>query len=208
MKNLTELIFILDRSGSMAGLETETINGFNSMIDRLKDEERETRVTTILFDNEYEVLHDGIDIFDVKTLSAEEYYVRGMTALLDAVGQSIQNMIRIKKRIDPKKKKEKVIVVITTDGYENASKIYSVDEIKGMIEHQQSKYGWEFMFLGANIDSVSEGKKMGIPMDRSSNFRYDEKGVVSSYLAMSRFISSVRENDKRIDDSWKEEIID
>lgn len=205
-KELTKLVFILDRSGSMSGLERETINGFNSMINKLKSPTEETLVTTVLFDNEYEILHDGVDIEKLKPLTDKEYYVRGMTALLDAVGTTISKMVDVKKRVNREKEKEKVIFVITTDGYENASREFTLKKVKKMIEHQQEKYGWEFIFMGANMDAVDEAQKMGIPMDRAATYSYDTEGVDSTYEAVSDFVMESRISMLRASGDWKKKV--
>lgn len=205
-KEITELVFILDRSGSMSGLERETINGFNSMINKLKSPTEETLVTTVLFDNEYEILHDGVDIEKLKPLTDKEYYVRGMTALLDAVGTTISKIVDVKKRVNREKEKEKVIFVITTDGYENASREFTLKKVKKMIEHQQEKYGWDFIFMGANMDAVVEAEKMGIPMDRAATYSYDTEGVDSTYEAVSDFVMESRISMLRASGDWKKKV--
>lgn len=205
-KEITELVFILDRSGSMSGLERENINGFNSMINKLKSPTEETLVTTVLFDNEYEILHDGVDIEKLKPLTDKEYYVRGMTALLDAVGTTISKIVDVKKRVNREKEKEKVIFVITTDGYENASREFTLKKVKKMIEHQQEKYGWDFIFMGANMDAVGEAEKMGIPMDRAATYSYDTEGVDSTYEAVSDFVMESRISMLRASGDWKKKV--
>lgn len=147
-KGLTELVFILDRSGSMGGLESDTIGGFNAMLQKQKEEEGDARITTVLFDDKYEQIHDSFPIHQVKELTAKDYYVRGCTALLDAMGRTIHQMALIQKHLPEEERAEKVIFVITTDGLENASREYSRSQIKQMIEHEKEKYGWEFLFLG------------------------------------------------------------
>ena len=158
-KGLTELIFILDRSGSMSGLESDTIGGYNAMIEKQRGESGEAMITTVLFDDNYELLHDRINLKGIKPLTTKEYYVRGTTALLDAVGKTIQKMINVQKNTVESEKAEKVLFVITTDGQENASLEYTYSKIKTLIENQKHQYDWEFIFLGANIDAVSEARK-------------------------------------------------
>ena len=161
-KNLTEIVFILDRSGSMAGLEDDTIGGFNAMIEKQKAEEGEALVSTVLFDNLSEVVHDRVELQKIRTMTRREYYVRGCTALLDAVGRAIHHIGNVHKYIREEDRPEKTLFVITTDGMENASRKYSYDRLKMMIERQKEKYGWEFIFLGANIDAVETAGRIGI----------------------------------------------
>ncbi|MBQ0060045.1 MAG: VWA domain-containing protein, partial [Lachnospiraceae bacterium] len=158
-KNLTELVFILDRSGSMGGLEKDTIGGFNAMIERQKKQEGQVNVTTVLFDDKYDMIHDRIPINDLRPMTEDDYYVRGCTALLDAMGETIHRMGNTQKYLVEEKRAEKVIFVITTDGMENASRHYDRAQIKRMIERQKEKYGWEFIFLGANMDAVAEAAR-------------------------------------------------
>ena len=170
-KGLTELVFILDRSGSMRGLEQDTIGGFNGMLDRQRQQEGAANITTVLFDDQYEKVHDRTSLDQVKELTRKEYYVRGRTALLDAMGRTIHEMALIQKHLPDSEKAEKIIFVITTDGLENASHSYSRDQIRKMVEHEKEKYGWEFLFLGANMDAVAEARSFGIPADRSVTFQ-------------------------------------
>ena len=180
-ENLTELVFILDRSGSMAGLESDTIGGFNSMLEKQKREPGRAYVTTVLFDNRWELLHDHWMIQEVEPMNEKQYYVRGCTALLDAVGMTIQKLIRIQKNAGPSHKADQVIFVITTDGLENASREYSCSRVKEMIEYQKEKYGWEFLFLGANMDAVKEAGHLGIGADRAASYVNDREGVQLNY---------------------------
>ena len=166
-KGLTELVFILDRSGSMRGLEHDTIGGFNGMLDRQREQEGKANVTTVLFDDRYEKIHDRVSLDRVKELTKKEYYVRGCTALLDAMGRTIHEMVLIQKHLPAEEKAEKVIFVITTDGLENASHQYSREQVRRMVEHEKKRYGWEFLFLGANMDAVAEAGSFGIGADRS-----------------------------------------
>ena len=191
--NLTELVFILDRSGSMAGLETDTIGGFNSMIEKQKEEPGDAYVTTVLFDHEYKLLHDHTDLKDIKPMTREEYSARGSTALLDAIGKTIDD-VGVRLNDTPEEERpSKVIFVITTDGYENASRVYSKSKVKEMIEHQQSKYSWVFMFLGANMDAVGEAAGLGINTDFARTYTANEYGTESIYTAMSSSLSLARD---------------
>lgn len=209
-KNLTELVFILDRSGSMCGLEGDTIGGFNSMIDRQKKAEGEAYISTVLFDNFSEVIHDRADIREVKPMTAEDYSVRGCTALLDAVGGAIHHIGNVHKYAREEDVPEHTLFVITTDGMENASHRYSADEVKKMIERQKEKYGWEFLFLGANMDAVETAGRFGIKEDRAVTYQCDSRGTRLNYEALNDAITSVRENaplgaqwKARIDEDYK-----
>lgn len=200
--NLTEVVFILDRSGSMSGLESDTIGGFNGMLKKQKAEEGEANVTTVLFDDKLEMLHKRVDIKDIKEMTDKDYYVRGCTALLDAIGISINYMFNVQKSLNDEEKADNVLFIITTDGYENSSTEYSYKKIKEMINNQKEKYNWQFLFLGANIDAVSTAAKFGISEDFASNYIADEKGTKITYEVMNTAISSYRMN-KKIDRSWK-----
>lgn len=191
-KGLTELVFIIDRSGSMGGLESDTIGGFNAMLKEQQAVEGDAVVTTVLFDDEYELLHDRIDIRAVAPLTDKDYTVRGSTALLDALGRTIQKIRAVQKHTDEKYRAEKVLFVIITDGQENASREYSAQRIKTRIEHQKQKYGWEFVFFGANMDAVMEAGKLGIAADRAQNYRADAIGTSTAYTAMSAFSTAYR----------------
>ena len=191
-KNLTELVFILDRSGSMRGLEKDTIGGFNGMLDKQREEEGDANITTVLFDDQYEKVHDRLPLDQVKDLTSKEYYVRGCTALLDAIGRTIYEMGLIQKHLPDSEKAGKVIVVITTDGLENASHEYSRDKVKTMIEHEKEKYGWEFLFLGANMDAVAEAVSLGIGADRSVTFENDSQGIELNYEVVGRTLCQMR----------------
>ena len=204
-KNFTEIVFILDRSGSMSGLESDTIKGYNSMIKRQKKEEGKALITTVLFDNEYELLNDRIDINAIKSMDERDYYVRGTTALLDAIGKSIQKLVNVQKNTLPDYKPNKVLFVITTDGLENASTIYSYNQIKSMITHQKEKYNWEFIFLGANIDAIGEAKKFGINEDCAVNYHSDSQGTIVSYDALCSALTEFRENGS-VGKKWREDI--
>jgi len=190
--NLTELVFILDRSGSMGGLESDTIGGFNSMLAKQQAEPGDCRITTVLFDNEYEVLHDRIDIKAVSPITEREYFVRGSTALLDAVGKTINKIGGVQKNTAEEYRAAKVLFIITTDGMENASREYTYDQIKTLIERQKSDYGWEFIFLGANIDAASVAGRFGIDKSRAQNFHNDSEGIVLNYRVLSKTVSYLR----------------
>ena len=191
-KNLTEIVFILDRSGSMAGLEDDTIGGFNSMIRKQQAEDGEALVSTILFDNYTEVIHDRVDIQKIEPMTHKDYYVRGCTALLDAVGKAIHHIANVHKYAREEDRPEKTLFVITTDGMENASREYSCDRVKKMIQHEQEKYGWEFIFLGANIDAAKEAARFGITEDRAVNYHADCHGTAVIYEAVSEAVCNVR----------------
>ena len=204
-KNLTEIVFILDRSGSMAGLEDDTIGGFNAMIEKQKREPGEALISTVLFDNETEVIHDRVDIQKIEPMTDTEYYVRGCTALLDAVGKSIRHIVNIHKYAREEDRPEKTLFVITTDGMENASREYTYDRVKRMIRHEQEKYGWEFIFLGANIDAAREAARFGISEDRAANYHADGQGTAVIYEAVSEAVCSVRAC-RPMDRAWRKRI--
>lgn len=192
MKNLTEIIFILDRSGSMSGLEADTIGGFNSMIEKQKKADGEALISTVLFDNTTEVLHDRMNIQNIKPMTDEDYSVRGCTALLDAIGGAIHHIGNIHKYARSEDVPEHTMFVITTDGMENASHMYDSKKVKQMIERQKIKYGWEFLFLGANIDAVETARSFGISEDRAVNYHPDREGTQLNYEVVSEAISAVR----------------
>ncbi len=204
-KNLTEIVFILDRSGSMAGLEGDTIGGFNAMIAKQKWEPGEALVSTVLFDNENEVIHDRVDIQKIEPLTDRDYYVRGCTALLDAVGGAIHHIGNVHKYAREEDRPEKTLFVITTDGMENASRKYSYDRLKMMIGHQKEKYGWEFVFLGANIDAAKEAARFGIDADCVADYHADSKGTAVIYEAMSEVVCNVRAS-RPMGKEWKRSI--
>lgn len=184
-KNLTEIVFILDRSGSMSGLEADTIGGFNSMIEKQRKADGEALVSTVLFDNMSEVIHDRVDIRDIKSMTDRDYTARGCTALLDAIGGAIHHIGNVHKYARKEDVPEHTLFVITTDGMENASRRYDSEKIKKMIERQKEKYGWEFLFLGANIDAVETAKHFGIGADRAVNYHSDHKGTQLNYEVLS-----------------------
>lgn len=193
MKNLTELVFILDKSGSMAGLEKDTIGGFNAMLQKQKALDGECRITTVLFDNRYELLHDRIDIRAVSSMSDREYQVGGSTALLDAIGLTIQKLVSVQKNTAQEYRAEKVMFVIITDGAENSSREYSSDRVKEMIQKEKTRYGWEFVFLGANIDAVETAGRFGIEADRAVDYVADSEGTELNFFAMSNAVASFRQ---------------
>lgn len=192
-KNLTELVFILDKSGSMAGLESDTIGGFNSMLNKQKALDDECRITTVLFDNRYELLHDRIDIQAVSPMTEKEYQVGGTTALLDTIGQTIQKLVYVQKNTAEEYRAENVMFVIITDGEENASREYSAQKVKDMIELEKEKYGWEFVFLGANIDAVETAGRFGISADRVADYVPDGEGTRLNFAMMSEAVATFRE---------------
>ncbi len=193
MKNeRTELVFILDRSGSMSGLESDTIGGYNSLLEKQKKEEGEATVTTVLFDDKYELLHDRIDIRGVSPITDRQYYVRGSTALLDAIGQTILKIANVQRSTAPELRAGKVLFVITTDGYENASREFTYDKVKAMVEEERDKYGWEFLFLGANIDAIAAARQFGIGADRAVSCHADSQGTQLNYQVLSETVSCFR----------------
>ena len=191
-KGLTEIVFILDRSGSMSGLEKDTIGGFNSLMERQKKEDGEAYISTVLFDNEAQVLHDRVPLDRVRPMTEKEYYVGGCTALLDAVGGAIHHIGNVHKYAREEDRPEKTLFVITTDGQENASHRYNYEKVKQMVERQKERFGWEFLFLGANIDAAKEAGRFGIRADRTANFVCDAQGTEVNYKALSKAISQVR----------------
>ena len=204
-KNLTEMVFILDRSGSMAGLEADTIGGFNSMIRRQQQAEGEALVSTVLFSNESTVIHDRADVQKVEPMTDRQYCVGGCTALIDAIGGAIHHIGNVHKYAREEDRPAHTIFVITTDGMENASRRYTSDEVKAMVERQKAKYGWEFLFLGANIDAVETAARFGIGRDRSVNFHNDAQGQALNYRTVSDAVCQVRSN-APLGDSWKDNI--
>ena len=191
-KGLTEIVFILDRSGSMSGLEADTIGGFNSMIAKQKKEDGECLVSTVLFDDMSEVLHDRVKLSDIKLMTDNEYTVRGCTALIDAIGGAIHHIGNIHKYARPEDVPAHTMFIITTDGMENASRRYTSDRVKEMIERQKERYGWEFLFIGANIDAVETAARYGIDKDRAVNYNADGKGTHILYESVSAAVSNMR----------------
>lgn len=202
--NLTELVFILDRSGSMSGLESDTIGGYNAMLSKQKEAEGEAIVTTVLFNHEYELLHDRIHVKGVAPLTNKDYEVSGTTALLDAIGHSINKIKKAQNATMKEHRAEKVLFVITTDGLENSSTEFNYKKIKGMIE-QQKKVGWEFIFLGANIDAIGTATELGIDSDYAVEFHADKKGVQTNFSAVTETVLNYRKEGK-IEKDWKKEI--
>ncbi|MBR1408583.1 MAG: VWA domain-containing protein [Clostridia bacterium] len=204
-KNLTEMVFILDRSGSMAGLESDTIGGFNGMIERQKKEPGEALVSTILFSNGSVVIHDRVSLEKVEPMTPQQYRVGGGTALIDAIGGAIHHIGNIHKYAREEDRPEHTVFVITTDGMENASRHYTSDEVKAMVERQKARYGWEFLFLGANIDAVQTAAHFGISEDRAVNFRNDAKGQALNYAGVDEAVRAVRSS-RPLEKSWKAHI--
>ena len=205
MKHTTELVFILDRRGSMSGLETDTIGGFNSMIAKQKKEAGEALVSTVLFDNESVVIHDRLPLEDVPPMTEKEYFTLGCTALLDAVGGAIHHIGNIHKYARPEDVPENTLFVITTDGMENASRRYSARRVKEMIQRQKEKYGWEFLFLGSNIDAVETAGHLGIAPDRAVNYHCDSVGTRLNYEVVGQAVAAVRCS-APLDEHWKDAI--
>lgn len=204
-KNLTEIVFILDRSGSMAGLEKDTIGGFNSMIERQRVQTGEALISTVLFDSTTEVIHDRVSLQKIEPMTEKQYFVRGCTALLDAIGGAIHHIGNVHKYAREEDRPEHTLFVITTDGMENASRSYSSDRVKQMIERQKTKYNWEFLFLGANIDAIETAGHFGIEADRAVNYRSDKKGTALNYEVLSEAITSVRKS-MPLSKAWKKRI--
>lgn len=203
--NITELVFILDRSGSMAGLESDTIGGFNSLIEKQRKQDGECYVSTILFDHVSEVLHDRVKLSEFNKLTENDYTVRGATALIDAIGGAIHHIGNVHKYARPEDVPEHTMFVIMTDGMENASRRYSSDKVKRMIEHEKEKYGWEFLFIGANIDSVETARHFGIGADRSVNYHADSQGTAVVFETVSETVCNMRAN-VPLAPSWSDNI--
>ena len=202
MKAATEIVFILDRSGSMAGLESDTIGGFNALIEKQKRQGSAARISLILFDDQTDIVLDRVPIMQVGALSEDEYYVRGCTALLDAVGKSVTHISRLHQSMKKENRPEKTLFIITTDGMENSSQEYSLSQVKNLIEKQKERYHWEFLFLGANIDAVKTADSMGIRANRSANFHADEKGLMKEFDSVISKIQGMEE----LDDDWAAEL--
>jgi uncharacterized protein YegL len=204
-KNLTEIVFVLDRSGSMSGLEDDTIGGFNAMMEKQKKEPGDALVSTVLFDNECIVLHDRVDIQKIAPMTREDYWVGGCTALLDAVGGAIHHIGNVHKYAREEDRPEKTLFVITTDGMENASHRYTYDKLKDMIRRQKEKYSWEFIFLGANIDAAKEAARFGISEDCAANYHADRKGTAVIYEAVNEAVCCARAA-RPMSASWKNKV--
>ncbi len=207
MKNHVELVFILDKSGSMSGLESDTVGGFNSMLQEQKKLDGEVLVSTVLFNNYSRVLHNRLPINEIEELTVSDYRVGGATALLDALGNSIQKIRKVYADTLREERASKVIFMITTDGMENASREYDYNSVQRLIHKSKEEYDWEFVFIGANIDSVKEAARIGISKDRAVMYRSDKRGTRTNFKAMNTFMADVRAS-KVVDESWKKEIED
>ena len=203
--NIVDVVFILDRSGSMGGLESDTIGGFNSMLEKQRKIEGKAFITTVLFDDQYELLHDRVNIAKVNNITEKEYFVRGSTALLDAIGKTIAKEKAIQDTLGKNEKADKVLFVIITDGLENASKEYNSSTVKKLIETQKEKYGWEFLFLGANIDAIETANTIGINAERAVNYKSDRIGTKKNYDTLNKAVEEVRSG-KDLDKNWKADI--
>jgi uncharacterized protein YegL len=202
-KGLVEMVFILDRSGSMRGLEVDTLGGFNSLIDKQKQAAGEALVSLVLFDDQFEVVHHRRVIADLEPLTKDTYYVRGSTALVDAVARGIEKIKHVHRQLGIDNTPEKTMFVITTDGQENASKQYNTHQLKRLISEQQEKFGWEFLFLGANIDSFATAMSLGIQRNRAANFEANEEGIKKKFYAVNETIARFRMNDDKFMESLK-----
>ena len=205
-KNLTELVMILDRSGSMSGLESDTIGGYNAMLQKQREAEGEVLVTTVLFNDRIETLCDRVPLETLPRMTERDYYVRGCTALLDAVGRTIRHIATIHRYAREEDRPEKTIFVITTDGLENASREYSYERVKKMVEHEKEKYGWEFLFLGANIDAIKTAGHFGINPDRAANYHSDREGTALNYAVLADTVCEMRASAAPIGAGWKRRI--
>ncbi|MCR5761221.1 MAG: VWA domain-containing protein [Sphaerochaetaceae bacterium] len=204
-KDLTELVFILDSSGSMCALTQDTIGGFNSMIEKQKKEEGEALISLVLFDSESRVIFDRVPVSEVPPLTEKEYIARGCTALIDALGSSVHHIGNVHKYAREEDRPEKTMFVITTDGLENASRMYTSETVKSMILKQQEKYGWEFLFLGANIDAVETAGAYGIKADRAVNYHNDKAGVDINYTCVHETVASFRRSGI-VEENWAKDI--
>lgn len=203
--NATELVFIVDKSGSMAGLEADTIGGYNAMLAKQKNEAGEAIVTTVLFNDAIDLLHDRMNVKEISPITEQQYEVGGTTALLDAIGSTIHKIGHVKKRISEAECAGKVLFVITTDGMENASQEYSAEQVKAMIEYQKAMCGWEFIFLGANIDALSTAANFGIQEEFAVNYHADSEGTQVNFEALNEAVTSFRQG-RKVDHTWKEAI--
>ncbi|MBQ3008091.1 MAG: hypothetical protein IJD80_00755 [Oscillospiraceae bacterium] len=204
--NLTEIVFILDRSGSMSGLEKDTIGGFNSLIEKQKKEEGQAYISTVLFDGRSEVLHDRVPLDKISPMTDREYYVRGSTALLDAIGGAIHHIGNVHKYAREEDRPDRTLFIITTDGMENSSRVYSAEKVKAMIERRKKKFDWEFLFLGANIDAVGTASMFGIDRDMTVDYHSDEEGTALNYMVLNDAISHVRTKKAPLSKGWKSRI--
>ena len=204
-RGLTELVFILDRSGSMSGLESDTIGGYNAMLEKQKKETGQAYVSTVLFDDRQDVIHDRVTLEQVNPMTEKEYFVRGCTALLDAVGGAIHHIGTVHKYARDEDRPEKTVFVVITDGMENSSRFYTYDKVRSMIEGQKEQFGWEFLFLGANMDAVKVAGRFGIRADRAVEYQCDSKGVQLNYEVLSEAVSGFRSK-KPMGASWKARI--
>ena len=204
--NLTEIVFILDRSGSMSGLEKDTIGGFNSLIEKQKKEEGQAYISTVLFDGRSEVLHDRVPLDKISPMTDREYYVRGSTALLDAIGGAIHHIGNVHKYAREEDRPDRTLFIITTDGMENSSRVYSAEKVKAMIERRKKKFDWEFLFLGANIDAVGTASMFGIDRDMTVDYHSDEEGTALNYMVLNDAISHVRTKKAPLSKEWKSRI--
>ena len=204
-QDLTELVFILDKSGSMAGLESDTIGGYNAMLAKQKQEQGEAIVTTVLFDDHYELLHDRINIRGVAPITDKDYFVGGCTALLDALGRTIQKIAAVQRNTCAAERAGKVLFVITTDGLENASREYAYNQIRDLVTRQKEQFGWEFIFLGANMDAVATAASFGIAEDRAANFKADKDGISLNYATVNHVVSDIRAR-REIPKNWKDQL--
>ena len=196
---LTEVVFVLDRSGSMGGLEADTIGGFNSMISKQRKEEGEAYISTVLFDDQTEVLYDRVPVEKVEPMNDTQYYVKNYTTLLDAVGGAIHHIANVHKYAREEDRPEKTLFIITTDGMENSSHIYTYDKVRKMVEMEKEKYGWEFLFLGANMDAVEVAGRFGIGADRAMNYECDSEGTRLNYQVLSETVSAVRRSKTKME---------
>ncbi|MCM3567604.1 vWA domain-containing protein [Neobacillus mesonae] len=204
-KNVTELVFILDKSGSMSGLEEDTIGGFNAMLKKQQKAEGEAIVTTVLFNHDYELLHDRINVKGISPITNKDYEAGGTTALLDAIGFTIQKIVNVQKKTLEEERAEKVLFVITTDGLENTSREFTADKIKKMVQYQKESYGWEFLFLGANIDAISTAEQFGIEEEFAVDYHADHAGTQLNFESVNEAVTNLRSGQK-IDRSWKKGI--
>jgi uncharacterized protein YegL len=204
-EGMTELVFILDKSGSMSGLVDDTIGGYNAMLEKQRAVEGQCHITTVLFDNNYELLHDRINIKAVCPITHKEYFVGGSTALIDAIGRTIHKIVKVQRNTADDYRAEKVMFVIITDGEENSSREYSAERVKKMIEYERKKYGWEFIFLGANIDAVETAGRFGIAANRAVNYLADSEGVLHNYTSINSVAVSFRESGT-VDEACLDEI--